>query len=50
MAKCKNADDIIIVPKRSYQDTQDQGSTDQSDLYSEANNDSWYYSDDGKVL
>ena len=49
MAKRKNADDTIMAPKRSRQDTQDQGSADQSDSYSEANDDSWYYSDDGKV-
>jgi hypothetical protein len=51
MAKRKIADDMIVAPKRSCQATHSQNGADQNDSSSEvsdANNDSWYCSDDGK--
>jgi hypothetical protein len=52
MAKRKIADNTMVAPEGSRQATHDQGDADQNDSSSEtsdASNDSWYYSDDGKV-
>ena len=52
IAKRKIAEDTVVAPKRSRQATYDQSGADQNESSSEAsdaNKDSWYYSDDGNI-